>query len=417
MEYYPRKVEEKILKLIKRREFLIIRGARQVGKTTLLKHLQSILENADYITFEDIEIRSIFSKYTKEFIEREISKGIKYLLIDEVQYVKDIGQKLKLIFDLYSEKIKLIVSGSGSFDIKVEVGKYMVGRAFNILLYSLSFEEFLLWKAKDLHKYYKEFFNSLTDVLNSENENIASPTFEEEFLKLFKEFIVFGGYPEVVKENDFETKKLILKEIISNYLERDVGYFLGIRNIEKFRDLLVYLADNISKIIEYSSIISDIKISFQILQNYLEIFQQSFIISLIRPFYTRKTTELKKSRKLFFIDLGLRNALINNFQKFDERNDKGLLLENFVFCELLRNLEDWNINYWRSKSKAEVDFVISKENKIIPIEVKISPEISRSLISFINLYKPKVAIVFNLEKFEIKRVNNTKVFFLPVYYI
>ncbi|MEM5830265.1 MAG: ATP-binding protein [Candidatus Aenigmatarchaeota archaeon] len=417
MEYYPRKVEEKILKLIKRREFLIIRGARQVGKTTLLKHLQSILENADYITFEDIEIRSIFSKYTKEFIEREISKGIKYLLIDEVQYVKDIGQKLKLIFDLYSEKIKLIVSGSGSFDIKVEVGKYMVGRAFNILLYSLSFEEFLLWKAKDLHKYYKEFFNSLTDVLNSENENIASPTFEEEFLKLFKEFIVFGGYPEVVKENDFETKKLILKEIISNYLERDVGYFLGIRNIEKFRDLLVYLADNISKIIEYSSIISDIKISFQILQNYLEILQQSFIISLIRPFYTRKTTELKKSRKLFFIDLGLRNALINNFQKFDERNDKGLLLENFVFCELLRNLEDWNINYWRSKSKAEVDFVISKENKIIPIEVKISPEISRSLISFINLYKPKVAIVFNLEKFEIKRVNNTKVFFLPVYYI
>lgn len=419
MNYLYRKIEEKILEYINRKEYFIIRGPRQAGKTTLLLHLKEKLNNSEYITLEDIDIRYNFEKYPKEFIERYIDKKIRYLFIDEAQYIKNIGEIIKLIYDLYSDKIKLIISGSGSFDIKEPIGKYMVGRAFYFTLYQLSFEEFLLWKASDLHKYFKEYYNSFLNLIINDNnqKDIISPVFEKDFLELLKEFIIFGSYPEVVKSDNYTEKKFILKNITSMYIEKDVGYFFGIRNIKKFEDLLIYLSGNIGNILEYSSTTNDLNINHLTLQNYLEILQQTFIINLLKPFHRNTSSAIKKSRKIYFIDLGLRNTLLNNFQDFETRIDKGQLLENYIFLELLKNFENWNIYYYRTKSKAEVDFILEKDNKIIPIEVKINPEITRSLITFLNKYNLNFGIVFNLYKFDIKEKNGKKIYFLPAYYI
>lgn len=156
------------------------------------------------------------------------------MLLDEAQYVMDIGKASKLIFDLYKEKLKVITSGSGSFDVKVEIGKHLVGRAIYLELLPLSFEEFLLWKAKDLYRIFKEYFSSFLTFIE-EGKLEANPIFEKEFYGLFEEYILFGGFPAIVKENDSSIKKELLKNLTRTYLERDVFYFLKIKNNEIFK--------------------------------------------------------------------------------------------------------------------------------------------------------------------------------------
>ncbi|HID43896.1 MAG TPA: hypothetical protein EYP30_09045, partial [Archaeoglobaceae archaeon] len=210
-------------KWLERKEILLIKGARQSGKTTLLLHLKEKLDG-NYITLEDEELKKSLESNPKQFVKRYLDK--KVLLVDEAQYTKDIGKILKLLYDLHGEKLKLIVTGSGSFDIKVEVGKYLVGRAIYFELFPLSFEEFLLWKAKDLHKIFTDYKSQLMDFVHS-GEKINEPVFEKEFYSLLEKYIVFGGFPAVVKEDDDELKKELLKNLVRTYVEKDVFFFLG----------------------------------------------------------------------------------------------------------------------------------------------------------------------------------------------
>jgi len=139
---------------------------------------------------------------------------------------------------LFSDKIKLVVSGSGSFDIKVEIGKYLVGRAIYFELMPLDFEEFILWKMPDLHKIFVDYKKAIKDfVFYGKNINIK-PAFEQEFKTLFSEYLIYGGFPAIVKEQNEEIKKELLKNLTQTYLEKDIFFFLNIRYIEKFRALL-----------------------------------------------------------------------------------------------------------------------------------------------------------------------------------
>ena len=418
VEYLYREIEREVEKWLDRREFLLIKGPRQSGKTTFLLYLKTKLQSSEYITFQDFDMARSFSSNVKLFIDRFLEKGIRYLLIDEAQNVKDIGEKLKLIYDLYSDKIKLIVTGSGNFDVKNNISGYLVGRCAIFELFPLSFEEFIIWKAKDLHKIFRSYFESLISFI-SQDGDLQVPVFENEFLELLKEFIIYGSFPAIVKEKDKEMKKSLLSNLVSTYLEKDVAYFFGIRKIEKFRDLLSHLAYSISSILQPTTISSDLKISFQALENYLEILQQSYIIFLVRPFSRNLVTEIKKARKIFFIDLGMRNYLIGNFSEdLEKREDTGKLLENFIFLEILKKFKDWKINYWRTTNKAEIDFIISKDDEIIPIEVKFKDyKLGKGFYSFLKTYKPRVAIVFTLGKFGVERVYNTKVAYIPHFYI
>jgi predicted AAA+ superfamily ATPase len=415
MEYYPRKIEEKLEKWLSRKEIILIKGPRQCGKTTLLLHLQEKL-GGNYVSLEDETILKTFDENPKEFAKRYFNGQKTFLFIDEAQYSKNAGKNLKLLFDLFSENLKLIVTGSGSFDIKVEIGKHLVGRAIYFEMFPLDFEEFLMWKARDLHKIFVDYKNAVMDFILQGKSISIIPSFEKEFRSLLSEYLIYGGFPAIVKEKDESIKKELLKNLTRTYLEKDIFFFLNIRHIEKFRLLLSYLSFNVGSLIEISSIMNELKMDYRTVESYISILANTYVISLVSPFYKNLATELKKAKKAYFIDVGLRNSIMNNFMPLENRTDKGAILENFIFNELRLNFEE-KINYWRTTSKAEVDFVIQRSNEIIPIEVKNQAKLKSGFFSFLKAYKPKRALVFTEKEFSVNKFNNTEVAFVPHYFI
>jgi predicted AAA+ superfamily ATPase len=415
MEYYPRKIEKNLENWLKNKETILIKGPRQSGKTTLFLHLKEKY-GGSYVTLEDDEILTSFEKNPKEFAKRYIKNGKNLLFIDEAQYCKEAGKKIKLIFDLYAENLKLLVTGSGSFDIKVQIGKHLVGRAIYFNLLQLDFEEFLMWKAKDLHKIFIDYKNSIQDFILEKEDSIIEPVFDQEFKNLLHEYLLFGGYPAIVKEEDEAIKKELLKNLNRTYLEKDVFFFFNIMHLEKFKQLMNYLSFNNGSLIEISSIMRDLHIDFKTIENYLSILSNTCIISLIPPYHKNLTTELKKAKKIYFNDLGLRNSIINNFLPLESRIDKGTLFENYIFNELKNNF-DGKINHWRTTGKAEVDFILNINENVVPIEVKSFTKTKKSFLSFLKTYKPERALVFTENDFELKKLYDTKVAYIPHYFI
>lgn len=415
---YRRKLGERIRKYVRRKEIIGIRGARQVGKTTLLKMLaESLKGEKTFVNLDLPDNRSTLEENPLDFVRRFRKEGKKlYLFFDEIQRVKNAGEKLKIIYDEFPE-VKVFISGSSSLEIKTNVLPYLVGRLLLFELYTFDFEEFLQARDETLAKLLREKTLSVKKFLEGKDEPEA-PSFNQEFLTYWKEYAVFGGYPEAVKAEEIEEKITVLKNIYSLYLEKDVITFFRIEETTKFENFVKSLAFGIASLLNLNSIASDLKISYRKAEEFLEALRHSYIVSLVKPFHRNLVTELKKSRKLYFLDLGLRNTVINNFTDFDSRDDRGKLMENFVFRELVTNFEEYRINYWRTSGKAEVDFVLSKGGNLVPIEVKLGGEkLTRGFYSFLKAYEPERALVITLNKFKQQKVGNTLIYWIPVFYL
>ncbi|MBO3800612.1 MAG: ATP-binding protein, partial [Candidatus Brockarchaeota archaeon] len=345
MEYSPRKIEEKLEQWLDRKEVIVIRGPRQSGKTTLLLHMRDKY-GGHYVTLEDEDMLKSFENAPKEFASRFLGEKRNNLFIDEAQYSKKAGKTIKLIFDLFSDKLKIFVTGSGSFDIKVEIGKYLVGRAVYFELLPLDFEEFLQWKARDLHKVFLSYREAVREFVLEGKTIDVSPAFKSEFKSLLQEYLIFGGFPAIVNADDKEVKKELLKNLVRTYVEKDVFFFFNVRQIEKFRSLITYIGLNSGFLLDVSSISRELKMDYKTVESYISVLVSTGIISLVSPFYRNLSTELKKSRKAYFVDTGLRNAVIGNFLPLENRTDKGILFENFVLNELKSTFVD-KLNYWR----------------------------------------------------------------------
>lgn len=174
-------------------------------------------------------------------------------------------------------------------------------------------------------------------------------------------------------------------------------------------------------LVRYSSLAQDSSISFREVKKFLGVLQQTFVISLLSPFHTNKISELKKSPKVYFLDLGLRNALISDFRNLALRQDKGAIIENFVFQNLFYRSKTNHLSFWRTKQGAEVDFILQFQNELIPLEVKYrpfkEPKIPRGMLSFIQTYAPEKAIILTQDYFKITKKQKTKILFFPVYFI
>jgi hypothetical protein len=412
MEYIPRKIQGKLDKWLGRKEAILIKGPRQAGKTTLLKHYQEKLD-CGYVSLDDTELREAIDKNPIAFAKRFARGG--YLLIDEAQYVKDVGLRIKQIYDTLG--IKIIATGSGSFDIKEQIGKYMVGRAFYLELYPLSFEEFIHYKANELYGAFTSFSRELIRFVEEGRHMKAEPVFEREFYDLLNEYVVYGGFPAVVKEGSEEAKRDVLKNLATTYLEKDVSFFFDVRQSEKFSDFLKYLSFNNSGMINAADAGRELGIDYRTLWSYISIMTNTYIISLLQPFHTNESTELKKEKKVYFVDTGLRNSLLNNYLPVESRNDKGALLENFVLRELYSNFSESKIHYWRTTTKAEVDFVLEQKDKILPIESKSSGTVSRSLMSFLDKYKPERALIFGKRGIGISKRDGTDLANVPYFFV
>jgi predicted AAA+ superfamily ATPase len=416
--FLKRKLENRLEKVLDRKEIIGVRGPRQTGKTTILKKIEKCLTgNKAFINLDLPEYRHTFEENPVDFVKRFKKPGERlFLFLDEVQKVKDAGQKLKIIFDEFPD-VKMFFSGSSSLEIKTEVLPPLVGRLLLFELFSFDFEEFLWARDEGLARLFNEKQANIKNFLNGKGE-IAPPSFSGDFLKYWKEFAVFGGYPEVVKSADFEEKTVILRNIYSLYLEKDIASFFRIEDTSKFEGLLKVLSFNVSKTFSVSSTASDLKAGYDKTEGFLSILKHTYIIHSLAPFHKNLITELKKAPNVYFLDLGLRNAAINNFSDFDSRADNAMLLENFVFRELFSNFSEWKLNYWRTAGKAEVDFVLSRENEIVPIEVKLNSEkIGKSFYSFLQAYQPKRAIIVTLGKFKKQQVNGTTVYWVPAFYL
>jgi len=422
---FKRDIEANMLKWMDRREAYAIKGPRQSGKTTLLKILEEALRergiNTAFLNFEDPDVLEAFETNPREYVKSFLVKEGRYcLLMDEYHYVKEPGKKLKLLYDTF-ENVKFIVTGSSSLELSGAMARFLVGRVFFFELFPFSFHEFLAAKDPRLVKIYEERNRKIREFLLSGEAEAERDIFLKEIAPFLEQHIIFGGYPAVIKAEDFETKRMILKNIYDTYISKDVVEFLKVADALKYRHVVRTLAVLIGNLINYNEICSNVQTYYKELKRIISILSETYITNLIQPFYRNPITELKKTPKVYFFDLGLKNYIIDNFNPLERRGDGGALIENFVFLSLRSSFPEATINYWRTIAKAEVDFVLRIKDEIIPVEVKYrnfkTPKVSRSLRNFIKSYKTKKALVVTKDFWGQTEVENATILLVPACYL
>lgn len=364
---YKRDISEEIIKYIFTDDIVVLHGARQVGKTHILYWLKDYLtkkkETVYYLDLEDSRFVNILNLGTREFIKHLKEEGFEinsktssrknkvFVFIDEIQYLDDPSTFLKLMAD-HHKNIKLIVSGSSSFEIKNKFKDSLVGRTVNFEVFNLSFKEFLFF-----NNYYFDEKKSWTE--KKENE-----------LKLFyKEYVLYGGYPKIVLTSQIEKKEKYLQQIIDTYVKKDIRDLADIKDISKFNKLLEALASQSGNLLNVSELSNTCRIAKQTVERYLFILENTYIIKLVRPYSRNIRSELFKTPKIYFYDNGLTQML---WLKELQKEIIGSVFENSVFIELVKKYGKDNLFYWRTKDKKEIDFILKVKNKILPIEVKLN---------------------------------------------
>jgi uncharacterized protein len=391
--YIKRNIEEKIRKHIGRKEYTIITGARQTGKTTLLRELYSQLKKenaiAFYVSFENREVLQQINENPENIFKYAIRPGQSngdheitepvYIFIDEIQYADDPSNFLKYLYDKYLENLKIVATGSSAFYLDTGFDDSLAGRKRLFTMLTLSFEEFLNFKNLDHLRQELEFLNMQKDYVS---------THTSELLDAFNEYLVFGGYPAIVLENDKTEKIALLKDIRDSFLKRDVDE-AGIINLDAFYKLFTLLAGQSGNLLNKSELSGTIGVDNKTVDNYLMVLQKCFHIELVRPFSTNLRKEMTKMPKVFLYDTGMRNAMLNRFTNFDDREDKGALLENYVFRRLAEIHEPKNVRYWRTTDNKEIDFIISFDFRSgWAYEVKMDCKIRKrgGILTFRELY-------------------------------
>lgn len=378
----------KIKKYLDKEEILLIIGPRQSGKTTVLHQIEDILEKQNKINYflnlEDADYLSLLNKSPKNLFKIfsfDLDQK-NFVLIDEIQYLDNPSNFLKYFFDEYHGKIKIIASGSSAFYLDKKFKDSLVGRKKIFYLFTLSFKELLRFKnEKELSK---RDFNNL---------NLSE---KEKIVFYYQEYLTFGGYPRVVL-SPLKEKQEILRDIAYSYIKKDI-FEAQIRQDQIFYQLFKILASQIGNLVNSSELASTLKISKTAVDNYLYVMQKSFHISLVNPFFKNLRKELTKMPKVYFMDLGLRNFFVKNFNVFNERGDRGSLLENALFRQIIEKNYFDDVKFWRTIQKQEVDFVVDEK---FAFEAKAQPDKfkEKNYKKFLENY-PKIK--FSIVSFDVK---------------
>lgn len=341
MIIFKRTIENRIIDSLFKNRMVSILGPRQSGKTTLAKKLiKEYGEQGAYYDCQLAEIRKYFVLGKPETL-LPLAKNKKIIVFDEAQTIQDIGSILKAFHDTYPGA-QIIATGSSSFDLANKINEPMTGRIFEFTLLPLSLLEISMSKritADDLFQY-----------------------------------MLYGTYPAVVAENSLEIKKTILKNIATQYLYKDVFIFQAIRNPRVFEDLIKLLALQIGSLVSLNELATHLGVSRSVIQRYLRLLEQAFIIKIVHSFFNNPRTELKKAFKVFFLDVGVRNALVDIVSPMATRADKGAIFENFFVDELMKKgvveIFPPEIMFWRTRAGVEVDVIEKNGIKIFAYECK-----------------------------------------------
>ena len=341
--YIPQKHLENLKGLIKPNKVVIIYGPRRSGKTTLLKKfLEQVTEKYLLLNGEDIFVQESLS--TQSIIKLKNLIGDHTLLaIDEAQRVPDIGLNLKLMVDNI-EKIKIVATGSASFDLLQKLGEPLTGRKFTLRLFPLAQMEI------------SQIEQPYETKANLENR------------------LIFGSYPEIVLAKDDQERILYLKELVSSYLYKDILEMNGLRHAERLIKILQLLAFQVGNKVSVSEIATQVGINKKTVERYLDLLEKVFVLFKIKGFARNLRKEISKSSKYYFYDLGVRNTLINNFNPLNIRNDLGALWENYILGERIKKQEYSGIQannyYWRTYDKKEIDLIEERGGKLYAYEIK-----------------------------------------------
>ncbi|WP_457571136.1 ATP-binding protein [Desulfovulcanus sp.] len=412
MNLVQRKLFDELLPWLDDKRIILIKGARRTGKTTLLHQLKNYLEKKGENTVlftADQEIGTPFFKNSRLFfqflIDQYISSDkILYVFIDECQYLPEATIFLKTLHDISQNKIKLIVTGSSSLDL-LKIKEPLTGRKLEFTLERFSFSEYL--SAQSEYKYTQPF--KIPD--NYEELKLFYEIYKNDLEHHFIHYNNWGGYPEVSLEKNINKKTIYLKKIIKTYIEKDVAQFFKIGNTAQFNNLIKFLCYQKGQLLNKSEISNTLDLHHKTLSNYLNILEGTFIITRLKPFYTNIRKEISKMPKLFINDPGIiRYFMGSEFSDFASID--GNLVENFAFTHL--KLQNPELFYYRTISKAEIDFIAQYGNFLIPIEVKFRKKASTpvALKNFISNYKNRIKYGLMLTQNIMARKDN--IYFLPV---
>jgi predicted AAA+ superfamily ATPase len=408
-----REIFEELLEDLSNKEISLIIGPRQAGKTTAMRWVEDRVRQQGTRTIFlnlDVEADQPFFQSQQSLLNKlrlEFGSESGVAFIDEIQRKENAGLFLKGLFD-QGLPYKLVVSGSGSLELKEKIHESLVGRKRLFELPTLTFSEFVNYRTDYRYQ------DRLRQFFEVEKDR------SEEFLL---EYISFGGYPRVVTQARLEDKRRTLDEIYRSYLERDIVALLRVEKPEAFGRMIRLLAHQVGQIVNYSELSTLLDISVPTLKSYLWNAEKTFVLKTLTPFFTNPRKELTKSPVLYFHDLGLRNYIGGVHGALTGDGNLGPLFQNFVWRLLWEGTraQPAALHFWRTKDKAEVDFVVEASGALIPVEVKYrhmrEPRIGRALRSFISAYQPSQAWVVNLDLFTQIEINGTRVRILPYYHL
>ena len=424
-ELFNRELAKEIEKYLNRKEIIAIKGPRQSGKTTLMQMLYTKIsksKRSHFMTFEKMSDLEVFESDIESFKKLYVDKN-EVLFIDEFQYAKEGGKKLKYLYD--TSNCKFIISGSSSLELTSQTGKYLVGRVFSFLLLPLSFGEYLGVKDQGLSSLVSDYRGFLLSFLSGRTKevplsNLRSNSLVKNVADNLDEYLVYGGYPAVAGTGDFDIKKSVLRNVVDTYISRDIKELLQMSTDGELLELSRFLGLQLGQVVSYDELSNVSGLTGKQVKNHLRVLKETYVIDLVAPFFRNKRVELVKNPKVYFYDNGLRNSIVNNFSDLKVRSDKGGLYENFIFSSLKKSLPSLGVKFWRTKSQAEVDYILERGNSLLPIEVKsVSkklPAPGKSFYSFVSKYKPEYGIIVTSDVYGTKDIDGTKVYYVPAFY-
>lgn len=359
---FDRTIENTIKEKINGGKAIVVVGARQVGKTTLLN---DIIKDKDYLFLDadDPSTRSLLQSPTTEQIRTYIG-DYKYIFLDEAQRIPGVGLTLKIITDQF-KNVQLFVSGSSSFDLGNELNEPLTGRKWEYELFPISWEE----------------YENKIGFIKSEQQ--------------IENRLLYGFYPEVINNQGKERETL--KNLVNSYLYRDILAFSDIRKPEILEKLLQALALQMGSEVNYNELSQLIGINKITVQKYIDILEKGYIVFRLNCFSRNIRNEIKQNRKIYFYDNGIRNMIIGNFSQLDLRVDKGALWENFLVSERRKQNLYKNtfakMYFWRTKQQQEIDFVEESNGQIVGFEFKWNNKKTKFPQNFMETYNAEAYVI------------------------
>ena len=366
-----REIYERIKTKLFKGKAIILIGARQVGKTTLLQmFMDEYKDSSLYLNCDEFDVREILRDATSTKL-KAIFGDKKLILIDKAQRVENIGLTIKIIVDVLKQ-YQVIATSSSSIGLTEQVNEPLTGRKYEFTLFPISWKEFVN------HVGYLEANRDLENRL------------------------IYGMYPEVILKA--EEQKQTIKNITQSYLFKDVFTYKDLKKPEVLEKLVKALALQIGNLVSYNEISQLLKVDVETVQRYIDILEKSYVIFRLPSFQRNMRNELSKSRKIYFYDLGVRNAIINNFLPLNRRTDVGSMWENFLIVERMKNNfnaeQFFNYYFWRTHQKQEIDFVEEREEELLAIEFSFNPNSKKRIPrTFIENYPEAKTLIVDKSNF------------------